>query len=216
MTSEQTTKIDFASSANQEILRTFVGREVSNCVSSLISHFASCSDALDGSGYDWEDIHALCCRDDWEEPFEESDFEMVENSEGDFYAIDRKEFPATIDNFTDEFDVEAAEQFDDYLAENSVAFASDWDEDDPDWREACELVGIDEPHTHEAYEHWIVTEWLARKLEEHGQITGEFFGLPIWGRCTTGQAILLDYVIGQIAAEEEILEGQKYDWSKQK
>lgn len=54
----------------------------------------------------------------------------------------------------------------------------------------------------EVYEHWIVSDWLARKLEEHGEIVcHDLMGLTIWGRCTTEQAIKLDYVICQIFNE---------------
>ena len=48
----------------------------------------------------------------------------------------------------------------------------------------------------EVYEHWIVTDWLANKLEPKGEmIERDFYGLTIWGRCCTGQAITLDDVI---------------------
>jgi hypothetical protein len=68
----------------------------------------------------------------------------------------------------------------------------------------------------EALEHWAVTKWLGEKLQAHGEMV--IFGFldfeAIWGRTTSGQAILLDHVIGEIAEEMEILEGQKWDWSK--
>jgi hypothetical protein len=65
----------------------------------------------------------------------------------------------------------------------------------------------------EALEHWIVSGFLARKLKEHGEmVADDFLGLTIWGRGTTGQAILLDNVISEICEEMEILEGQQYEW----
>jgi len=64
----------------------------------------------------------------------------------------------------------------------------------------------------EAYEHWIVSDYLAKKLEEQGEIVGDLYGLTVWGRCTTGQAILLDGVISNICEEMEILEGQRNEW----
>lgn len=66
----------------------------------------------------------------------------------------------------------------------------------------------------EVYEYWIVTKWFADKLKEKGEIVEELFGLNIWGRTTTGQAILLDLVVSEICEDLEILEGQKNDWSK--
>lgn len=58
-----------------------------------------------------------------------------------------------------------------------------------------------EVESYEAYEHWIISEWLAARLEEKGEIIGRVFGLTIWGRGTTGQAICMDTVIKDIANE---------------
>jgi hypothetical protein len=63
------------------------------------------------------------------------------------------------------------------------------------WQEFAEAHGI-EPQQHEIYEHWIVSDWLAARLEQRGElIERDFYGLTIWGRACTGQAILLDAVI---------------------
>lgn len=70
-----------------------------------------------------------------------------------------------------------------------------------------------EEETNEAYEWWFVTGWFAEKLAQHGEMVIQGYH-NVWGRTCTGQAILLDYVIGQIAAEMEILDGQAHDWSK--
>lgn len=66
----------------------------------------------------------------------------------------------------------------------------------------------------EIFEWWLVSEYLYKELKKRG--------LPVltdgqcywWGRCTTGQAILLDWIITEICADMEILEGQAHDWSK--
>ena len=69
------------------------------------------------------------------------------------------------------------------------------------WQEACYLYDI-EPTQREVYEHWIVSDWLANRLEEHGELVlRDFFGLTVWGRTCSGQAISLDGVIGQIFDE---------------
>lgn len=68
------------------------------------------------------------------------------------------------------------------------------------WKEACELEDLDYSYS-EAYEHWIVTEWLAEKLREKGEMAGDIAGLTIWGRTTTGQAISMDWVICEIFKE---------------
>ena len=53
----------------------------------------------------------------------------------------------------------------------------------------------------EVYEHWIVSSHLAYKLQEHGQTVKDFFGLTLWCRCCTGQAISMDHVIQEIYKE---------------
>ena len=71
----------------------------------------------------------------------------------------------------------------------------------PDASSACEWDEL-EPHQSEVYEHWIVTDWLADKLIEHGEkVDKDFAGMCIWARTTTGQAIAADHVIEAITAE---------------
>ena len=53
----------------------------------------------------------------------------------------------------------------------------------------------------EVYEHWIVSSHFAYKLEQHGQTVKDFFGLTVWCRCCTGQAISMDHVIQEIYKE---------------
>lgn len=85
--------------------------------------------------------------------------------------------------------------------------------DSEEWEDFCAKNDI-EPYVLEAFEHWIVTHWLADELEARGEmILRGFMGFEaIWGRACSGQAILLDGVIGEIAAGMEILEGQRNQW----
>lgn len=54
----------------------------------------------------------------------------------------------------------------------------------------------------EVYEWWAVSSWLADRLAEHDEVLHrDLYGLIVWGRCTTGQAILLDGVIVAITRE---------------
>jgi hypothetical protein len=82
-----------------------------------------------------------------------------------------------------------------------------------DWSELCDEQNIYIAYP-DIFEHWIVTKYFGERLTAHGQKVFELFDFTIWARPTTGQAILLDGVIGEICEEMEILEGQKYDWSK--
>lgn len=170
---------------NQRVCDQLVEREVICCVSSLVDHFARNPEALEGSGYSWEDdILPLCETVDYQEAAEDEDWEE------DRCIIDDEDV-TFINKKT-----------------NETSQAKDWEE-------LCYEQDI-EPYRSEVYEHWVVTDWLARKLRERGYVTGELFNLNIWGRQTTGQAILLDWVIVSIAAEGQLLVGQKYDWSKQR
>ena len=65
-----------------------------------------------------------------------------------------------------------------------------------------------DPDYIESLEFWQVTEHMGEKLQEKGEPVIEFHGLTIWGRSCSGQAILLDQVINDIAKDMEILEGQ--------
>ncbi len=68
-------------------------------------------------------------------------------------------------------------------------------------QEACEAFDI-QPFIREVFEHWIVSDWLADKLEAKGEkVDRDFAGLIIWARTTTGQAISQDWVIEQIAKD---------------
>ena len=66
------------------------------------------------------------------------------------------------------------------------------------WLICCEENNID-PYERDVFEHWIVSEWLGRKLTEHGEkVDFDFCNLTIWARTTTGQSISMDGVIVSI------------------
>src|SRR5512145_684814 len=94
----------------------------------------------------------------------------------------------------------------------------DEESDADSWQELCDEQGIDtDDFIPEIFEHWIVSDWLANKLKEHGhKVMRDFFGMTIWCRPTTGQAIMLDGVISEICEELEILDGQKNSWAEKK
>jgi hypothetical protein len=67
------------------------------------------------------------------------------------------------------------------------------------WEDLChqENINVDN-YQREVLEHWVISGYLARKLEEHGETVFTFLGLTIWGRATTGQSIAMDAVICDI------------------
>jgi hypothetical protein len=71
-----------------------------------------------------------------------------------------------------------------------------------------------ESEPQEVFEWWAVSEYLYSKLKGKGEVVADAGSCYVWGRTTTGQAILLDGVISEICDDNEILEGQPNDWSK--
>jgi len=56
-----------------------------------------------------------------------------------------------------------------------------------------------EPQLSDVYAYWIVSDWLVHHLELRREVVERgFYGLTIWGRQTTGQAISMDRAITDI------------------
>lgn len=102
-------------------------------------------------------------------------YEDIENGRPDFYGMTKKELKRYI---VDEigYEKETVKGMD---QDELVDFCND---------------NYIEP---EIYEYWAVSNWLGVKLKDQGEIVIDAYP-TIWGRCTTGQAILLDSVIVKI------------------
>lgn len=108
-----------------------------------------------------------------------------------------------LDNIeADDTDIEIARDLTDYYETNAVRIAIEYDPGLAE--EFCDMAGI-EPHEHEALEHWIISDYLADHLEHQGEsVIRDFYGLTIWGRTTSGQAIDMDGVIRRIAENIQV------------
>jgi hypothetical protein len=84
------------------------------------------------------------------------------------------------------------------------------DDDDPDYlselRDACREHSQDNPA--EVFEWWRVSEWLCKQLHAIGEVTIDNGYGCWWGRCTTGQGLIMDGVLQRIAAQFEKEEEQ--------
>lgn len=193
-------KINYDSAENQEIKGMFVKREVLACFSyEMDAVLTASSDSCKGDLPTYDDIENMYYFDKEnviykimeEYPFEEK--KMIE------YANNPETYNRRVKKDTD---------FEMFL--NSLS--------DDELTELCEEFNIDiydeQSTPHEVFEWWIVTKFLYKKLQDKGQPVLEWGNNCYWGRCTTGQAILLDHVISEICEEMEILEGQKYSWAK--
>jgi len=68
-----------------------------------------------------------------------------------------------------------------------------WENDDDcNWQDQSDL------RPREPYEFYIVSDFFAARLKEQDQLVTDYWGFWIWGRETTGQSIVLDYVFQTI------------------
>ena len=176
--------MNYNSTKNQRIKSKFVEREVIYCVSHLVSELLKMD--INNSDYSYEEILDICNRPDYEAAVEYADdlHVMYSNYLAGYVWVYRVDH-----SISEPFDTEL-EAYQDCVYENDLEY---------------DYI--------EAYEHWIVSDYLAKKLEEQGEmVTYDLFGLTVWGRCTSGQSIMLDGVISRICEGMEILEGQKHEW----
>lgn len=192
---------------NQNIKSKFVGQHVYSCVTSMAEYIMSKA---------WEDSKAPFCYEDIiniETPAENQYKYVVDLDE-------RGEFNAHIEDTDGEtvWTVET-EEIQQLIEDGFITHVTDT-------HDICDhlikigvlsngakLIDKDsdfEMETQEIFEYWMVSSYLAEKLQERGQpiLADE----NIWGRTCSGQAILLDYVITSICAEMQILQGQENSW----
>ena len=161
--------------------------DVLYCVSSLISSLSN-PDACEIMDADYDDVLGVCVSDDWETPARE----YIDGLDAD----ELKDIAEYLDvDGADAWDAESMES-----ASMEEAIVAHCEEDSDQWRELCDYCRIDS-ETVEALEHWIVSSWLASRLEDQGEMVGHFCGLTVWGRRTSGQSISMDHVILTIARD---------------
>ena len=182
-----TLKIDGNSTINQKIKGKLVEREVICNLNHVIQHIQE-----HGAGV-WEDeLNDLLYSYDYDQTIEnlvDEDVINIYEREEYGYSIRWKYPDDSSDDYSEPFESRA-----DLV--NELQHHIDFDME-----------------INEVYEFWGVSDFLARKLRENGEAVVEMLGFNVWGRCTTGQAILLDVVITEIAHGMEILDGQNYSWS---
>lgn len=189
-----------SSSVNQRVIGDLVHREVVCCISCTVSALLKVASECHCEDFDYDELLQLCERradnseriDEIQERLDEIDSEKSDlEGERD-------------DDETPEKRVHAVEELLESLQAEQMQLEDEKQE-----------LEDEQENPSEVYEHWNVSKFFARKLAEHGEVTGDLLDFTVWGRCCTGQAILLDYVVCAIAAEMQILEGQRNDWSKQ-
>lgn len=176
-------KQDFNSSKNQEIKGNFVSKEIYCNVNSMVDYILSKSFEDNNTPFTYDDILNY-----YEYPEFYGKYAQFEGGNED----DRQTEIARLQILIDDID------------------SDDITEDQTEINNDIESLENLESEPSEIYEWYKVSSWLCEKLKEQGQCVIEDENL--WGRCTTGQAILLDGVISRICSNLEILEGQKNQW----
>lgn len=194
-------KYSTESSVNQEIRRKFVGREVIYCVSYFVDNIVKECERYDDFPHIFERLnYDDVIYDELKEVYDEQQDEISYLLDDDLEDYEGPWDELLYEYDMDWQDIKEPQDFLDALhnSERITEFADD--------RSL-------EPHRDEVYEHWIVSDYLANLLEEQGEmVERDFFGLTIWGRCTTGQSIYMDGVIGTICFNRGILQGQENSW----
>lgn len=226
---------DYHSTTNQEILRRLVDREVLMCGTDIVEYsLRNCYETEDAP-FTYDDIENcyrnVCPECDGElEEIDEDEIEVTHKwiCEACGERFDTKE-DALKCCYEDEEEREGLEETDMVREVWICPFCDDEHNNEKEAKECichyretlCKCTDCGEyvfesnakEENNEAYEWWFVTDWFAEKLAEHGEMVIRGWH-NVWGRGCSGQAILLDWVIGKIAEEMEILEGQEHDWSQ--
>jgi hypothetical protein len=193
---QQQTGHNVHSAENQRILEKFVSRNVERNVSMLVEHFLRNPEALNGSDYDWEELVDLSKCIDWEEA-------AMDALDG-FTADDCREW---FDDYEDDLEDADAKTMREIIFQHLKD-----DEDLQDFVNDQDIVDLAD-YEMEVLEYWIVDERFREKLAEKGEATmEEFFGMPVWGRTTSGQGIAMDAIVAEIAVDIGILVGQENEW----
>ncbi|SDA14779.1 hypothetical protein [Sphingomonas sp. NFR15] len=180
----------------EETARRLVANEVRYCVSALVSTLAARE--WDGSdGIDPDDLYRLAERepdaDDYRDAAREAgvfDTPAKPGGGARSLVVERDQFKVWCFVTTDE----DGDEDDRGTSDDGTEVGA--------WRAAFDSLDLDRPQGSEAYEHWLVSDWMADKLAAAGEsVARDVAGLTIWARCTTGQMIAADAVIEQIARE---------------
>lgn len=157
----------------QNICRDFVQNEVE----------FNANDIIEGLDED-EKLEAYDAPPDYVEAAEQNDATLIEHM-GEWAALDEKQAKAF--KRLKRSDAKSA-----WLLDN----VSPHDTKEEAAEAFCDENNIDVfEYRPEIYEFWSVSGWLGEKLKSAGEHVFDYFNHTIWGRCTTGQAILLDGVI---------------------
>ena len=199
------------STKNQRIRDMLRQRNVKLCCSGMIQTLVQAGpDLMEELDINFEDLASVLSQPDYEQAVEE----WIE----DDASIDDLVEAELIERPKDDEDDVQIENAEDTLRKVAARNARKLTADQlRDLYNDHDIARTSSTNDIEALEHWIVDSSFGRKLGEFGEmVSSDIFpdDWTVWGRTTSGQAISMDYVIAQIAASMQILDGQKYSWTE--
>ena len=214
--------------SKQDLAARLVQREVFQCISSLVSGLAKIANEVnykafeDAFGLDQDELYNILQRPNYEEAARQfimddadlDDLESIADEVGywddvleeavpSVVELDDEEDPAftyigTVEQFSDEDDAResAIESSMGLIREKVWAMVTTQEE----FQKIVQDHNLDYDYD-EVYEHWSVSNWLYEKLADKGEVVGSFADFEVWGRRCTGQSMVLDSVIQEIATD---------------
>jgi len=182
----------------------YAARDILCCDSSLVDDLIKAAgNGGEIEGFAFDDLENLY-RDPSNWTLEECreylrDYGATEPTEGNVWKMDRDDLIEQLANASIETrDEETTET----LREAVIANIDDETiVGIDDWREACRDVASENPA--EVYEWWRVTGWLCEQLRAIGEVVIDNNHGYWWGRTCTGQGLIMDGTLQQIAATFE-------------
>jgi len=191
---------DGNSTVNQDIKSQFVGWEVFCNVGSLVEYCLKQGFEDRESPVNFDDLENFYILPEWSKTVLGESLSFEGGTEED-----REKFLEEFERLEEESnDLLEAEEISEETHEQNLTAIAD----------AKKEVEDLESEPQEVFEWWAVSGYLFDKLRDLGHVVIDTGSCKVWGRTTTGQAILLDYAITKICAEMEILEGQANSWAK--
>lgn len=180
--------MDYNSIRNQDIKGQFVQKHIYACMTCIVEYVLAKSNEDRDAPFSYDDL---------------PDSTYFEDALGNSYSYQEREDQLSC--WQDELDaIDSLLEHDDQNA-SYIQQKESLEVQIDDLNSAAEQFA-------EIYEWWICSSWLASRLRQFDQVILEDGNNAYWGRCTTGQAILLDSVISRICEDMEILDGQRNMW----
>ena len=162
----------------QSAVGNMVDHEVLTCASELISNLRSASYEL-SSEYEQELLDVSIQYVDHSDQIEELEEKIEElESERDNMIEEFEEIQANLDYMTNELWDEWLDQYCHYQIDHTEKIYTDLI--DKVEQEKSDLES-EQNDPNEAYEHWIVSDWLGTQLKSHGEMVEDIYGLTVWG-----------------------------------